>query len=145
MKILKALMIGLLFMVSTSYAASPQGYWKTIDDVTGKVKSIIKIEGTDELSGTVVKLFPGALTVCTACKGNLKNKPILGMTVMSGLEQNPEDKNEWIDGTIMDPKNGETYNCKLSVSPDGNRLNVRGYFGVSVFGRTQTWVRASGR
>jgi uncharacterized protein (DUF2147 family) len=113
--------------------------------VTGNVKSIVKIEGsTSDLSGTVVKLFPGALTICSACNGDLKNKPILGMTVMYGLKQDADDKNKWTDGTIMDPKTGKTYHCTLTVSDDGKKLNVRGYIGISLFGRSQTWVRVSG-
>jgi uncharacterized protein (DUF2147 family) len=137
----------LLQMVAvSSYAASPLGYWKTIDDVTGNVKSIVKLSGSpSDLSGSVVKLFPGALTVCSACKGSLKDKPILGMTIMHGLKQDPSDTNKWTDGTIMDPKNGESYRCTITVSDDGSKLNVRGYIGISLLGRSQTWIKASGK
>src|ERR1700679_3124822 len=80
----------------SSYAASPMGYWKTIDDESGTAKSIVKISGTpNNFSGAVVKLFPGTMTLCSACKGNLKNKRILGMVVMYGLKQNPNEANEW--------------------------------------------------
>jgi uncharacterized protein (DUF2147 family) len=150
MKMLKASTACLLFFLLTiiaipSYAASPLGYWKTIDDVTGNVKSIVKIEGSSSnLTGTVVKLFPGALTVCSACSGNLKDKQILGMTVMYDLKQNSDDPNEWSGGTIMDPKTGRTYHCSLIVSADGNRLIVRGYIGFSLLGRSQTWIKVSG-
>jgi uncharacterized protein (DUF2147 family) len=127
-------------------AASPMGYWETIDDVTGKVKSIINIHGTQkDLSGTVVKLFPGALTVCSACEGPLKNQAIRGMTVMYGLKQDADNQNEWEDGTILDPKTGKIYHCKLTVADDGKSMVVRGYIGISLFGRSQTWLKVSGR
>ncbi len=127
----------------SSFAASPVGNWKTIDDVTGNVKSIVNIRGSSDLSGSVVKLFPGALTVCSACQGSLRNKPILGMTIMEGLKQSPSNANEWTGGTIMDPKTGKTYRCTITVSADGKKLNVRGYIGISLLGRSQTWVKVS--
>jgi uncharacterized protein (DUF2147 family) len=130
----------------SSYAASPMGYWKTIDDVTGNIKSIVKIsESSSHLSGTVVKLFPGVMTICSACNGNLKNKPILGMVVMVGLKQNPKNLSEWTGGTVLDPKTGKIYRCTITVSADGSKLNVRGYVGVSLFGRSQTWIRVPGK
>jgi uncharacterized protein (DUF2147 family) len=150
-KILKTTTACLLFfflsiIAVASYAASPIGYWKTIDDVTGNAKSIVKIEGSSSnLSGTVVKLFPGAMTICSACSGNLKDKPILGMTVMYGLKQNPDDTNEWSGGMIMDPKTGKIYRCSINVSTDGNKLEVRGYIGISLLGRSQTWIKVSGQ
>jgi len=148
MKIVKTvfLCIVLQMIAISSYAASPLGYWKTIDDVTGNVKSIVKIAGSaNDVSGSVVKLFPGALAICSACNGDLKDKPILGMTIMYGLKQDADDKNKWSDGTVLDPKTGKTYHCTLTVSDDGSKLNVRGYIGISLLGRSQTWVRVSGR
>ena len=130
----------------TCFAASPVGYWKTIDDKTGQAKSILKISNSGgQLYGTVVKLFPGALTICTECKGNLKNKPILGMTVMYGLKQDAPNSNDWSGGKIMDPKTGSVYRCSLSVANDGKTMNVRGYIGISLFGRTQTWISVPGK
>ena len=139
-----ACIILFLFQMSAfaGQAPSPFGNWKTIDDKTGQVKSIVKISGTPGyLSATVVKLYPGALTICSACSGNLKNKPILGMTVMYGLKQNPSNLSEWSGGTIFDPKTGKVYSCSLKVAPDGRSMVVRGYIGVSLLGRSQTWVK----
>ena len=143
---IKSCLASFLFLISfAAFAASPIGYWKTIDDVTGRPKGIVKISGSpSNLHATVVKIFPGGLTVCTACHGSLKNKPIMGMTVMSGLKQEANNSNTWSGGRILDPKNGKEYNCKLTVSDDGSRLDVRGFMGISLFGRTQTWVRVSG-
>lgn len=128
----------------TCFAASPVGSWKTVDDKTGQVKSIVKISSSGgKLYGTVTKLYPGALTICSACSGNLKNKPILGMTVMYGLTQDSPNSNSWSGGRIMDPKSGSVYKCSLTVSADGKSMNVRGYIGVSLFGRSQTWYKVS--
>lgn len=132
----------LAFFTLSVYAASPMGNWKTIDDKTGQAKSIVKISGSPgNLQARVVKLFPGALTVCSACPGNQQGKPIMGMTVMWGLRQNPNNPNEWTGGSIMDPKTGKIYRAMLTVSPDGRSMVVRGYIGVSLFGRSQTWYR----
>jgi uncharacterized protein (DUF2147 family) len=136
----------LVTLAGSSFAASPMGYWKTIDDVTGNAKSIVRITGNaTDLTGQVVKLFPGAMTVCTACKGDLKDKPIQGMTVMYGLKQDASSPNEWSEGTILDPKSGDVYHCKLKVADDGKSMVVRGYVGISAFGRSQTWVKVSGK
>lgn len=137
-----------LFIASISFAAnlnSPVGFWKTIDDVTGRPKSILQISMTSNntLYGKVVKLFPGAMTTCTACEGEKHNKPILGMTVMENLKQTQGSSNEWSDGMILDPKNGKTYHVTIRVIDGGQKLNVRGYIGISLFGRTQTWLRVN--
>ncbi|MCF7794257.1 MAG: DUF2147 domain-containing protein [Candidatus Cloacimonetes bacterium] len=122
---------------------SPLGKWKTIDDETGEEKSIIKVwEDDGEIFGTIESLFlepdedPNPL--CDECKGNLFNKPIIGMTILNNLEK---DGNEWKGGTILDPNNGKTYKCKIEVVENGKKLKVRGFIGVSLLGRTQYWHR----
>ena len=74
---------------------------------------------------------------CTGCKDDRKGKPILGMEVVRGLSK---DGSEFTGGTITDPKNGKTYKC--TITRDGDKLNVRGYMGISLLGRTQTWQKA---
>jgi uncharacterized protein (DUF2147 family) len=144
------LLISLLFL-STAYASpvssnSPVGYWQTIDDVTGKPKSILHIyQSGNVLYGEVTKIFPkpGAdqHELCTACAGEKHNQPIVGMVVLEGLKQSTSRASEWNGGKILDPSNGKTYHCYLTVMNKGQKLNVRGYIGVALFGRTQTWVR----
>lgn len=125
-----------------SFAASVQGYWKTIDDKTGQPKSIVKISGSSgNLTGYVTKLYPGALEICSACKGRLQGKPIKGMAVLWGFKQDSSNPNYWYGGTIMDPKTGKYYSSNLTVSDDNRTLSVRGYVGVPMFGRSQTWIR----
>ncbi|WP_068596223.1 DUF2147 domain-containing protein [Vaginella massiliensis] len=139
----KTLFISLFLMISGAiYAQSPVGVWKTIDDETGKAKSHVEIfEKNGKLYGKVIKI----LTVgkenakCTDCKGDLKNKPIVGMQILNNLKK---DGNEWSGGTILDPNSGKEYKAKMSLnSKDKNKLDVRGYIGISLVGRTQTWER----
>jgi uncharacterized protein (DUF2147 family) len=122
---------------------SPVGTWRSIDDNTKKERSIIRIaDQNGELQGVVEKLFdqPGddPAHLCKECKGERKDKPIIGMTILWGLKQ---DGNSWTGGEILDPHNGKVYRCKLTPSADGKTLDVRGYIGVSFIGRSQTWLR----
>ncbi len=133
----------LLPPLAVAQSASPVGVWKTIDDVTGKERSIVRIVETNgELTGTVEKIFerPGDDPdhLCDKCKGELKDKPVIGMTILWGLR---ERGGVWKGGKILDPDNGKTYGCKMEVAENGKELNVRGFIGISLLGRTQTWYR----
>lgn len=132
-------------------AAAPTaiiGKWKTIDDVTGYPKAIVSITETPNhtLAGTIMETFvvPGIPPhdTCTACVGDKHNKPIIGMTILSGLKADPNVKGRFMGGDILDPHNGKTYHCTLQLTDHDQKLNVRGYIGLPLFGRTQTWERA---
>ena len=130
----------LLFFISAyAIAQSPIGVWKTIDDNTGEAKSHIEIfEQNGKLHGKIVKLLrKPADTVCENCTGSKQNQPLVGMIILSDLEQY---KDYWSYGKIMDPETGKEY--KSNVSLNGNdKLDVRGYVGFAALGRTQTWER----
>lgn len=123
------------------YAQSPIGFWKTIDDETGKEKSIVEIYEVDKgkLEGKVIKILtPGKENAtCVDCKGDKKDKPITGMIILWDLEESGDN---WKGGKILDPNNGKTYKCKMNLK-DENTLDVRGFLGISLLGRTQTWYR----
>jgi uncharacterized protein (DUF2147 family) len=152
-KISQLLMLCLvIFILPYAYAAnanpSPIGYWRTIDDVTGKPKAIVHIyQSGRALYGKIVKIFPrpgyDQNEVCTACTGSRHNQRIQGMVIMEGLTQNADNPAEWSGGHILDPLNGKTYQCTITLIDNGEKLDARGYLGVSLFGRTQTWIRAS--
>ena len=130
-------------LASAQEAASPVGLWKNIDDITGKPKALIRITETKgELRGQIEQLFlpPGAdpNPRCVLCKGANKDQPVLGMVFMSGLRKVGA---EYTGGEIVDPDDGKAYRSKLTVVDGGKRLNVRGYIGVPLFGRSQIWVR----
>ena len=132
------------FITSTSFAAdmnSAVGNWLTIDDKTGKAKSVVNITQVgDELRGSITKLMDPAKqnAVCEECKGPNKDKPIKGLVMMWGLKKAGSG---WAGGRILDPSNGKVYKAKMSLADGGKKLNVRGYIGFSLLGRTQTWVR----
>ena len=125
-------------------APSPVGTWKTIDDETHQPKAIVAIaERGGALDGKIVKLFrqPGEDPAprCKECTGERHDQPVLGMTILWNLHR---DGDSWEGGEILDPENGKTYRCKLRVGDDGN-LEVRGFIGFSLLGRTQVWERAA--
>ncbi|HWV38669.1 MAG TPA: DUF2147 domain-containing protein [Vulgatibacter sp.] len=139
--------LAMLLLASTAYASEGGvlGRWTTIDDETGKPKSVIVIEEKNgKLYGTIERLFRGPDEdpdpVCDKCEGDLKGKRIIGMIILRDLEK---DGDEWTGGTILDPKNGKTYRCKIAVEDGGKKLKVRGFIGISLLGRTQYWERAT--
>ena len=122
---------------------SPIGLWRTVDDVTGKVKSVVAIwEERGKLYGRIQKLVsPDPADPnprCEDCTGEQKGKPVVGLRVLWDLKKNG---NGWSGGTILDPANGKTYKCMLSLEEGGTKLKVRGFMGISLLGRTQYWLR----
>jgi uncharacterized protein (DUF2147 family) len=133
-------------IIAPTFAAegnSPVGQWKTIDDKTGKEKSIIEITSeNDTLTGKIIKLLNPSEPnpVCSKCKGAQKDQPIEGMIIVKGVSKK---ESSWSGGTILDPKNGKTYKVSLKLIESGQKLKVRGYIGIPALGRTQIWSRVS--
>lgn len=122
---------------------SAVGTWQTIDDHTGQPKALVQItqDGSGALDGKVIKgLGPNDQPDrrCTACTDARKDQPILGMTIINDMKK---DDDGWDGGQILDPENGKLYKCKMHLEEGGNKLVVRGYIGVSLLGRSQTWIR----
>ena len=116
------------------------GKWKTIDDETGKPISVVEIfEKSGKIYGKVLEIInpKNRNRVCEKCPPEEKNKPILGLTVIKGLNKDGEEYN---GGKILDPKSGKLYKCYITPE-DNDKLKVRGYIGISLFGRTQFWHR----
>ncbi|WP_201576446.1 DUF2147 domain-containing protein [Psychrobacter okhotskensis] len=131
-------------LLSTSvFAASLNGsQWQTIDDKTGEKKAIIQLsESNGKVSGKIIKVLnkENAKAVCTKCPGSLKNQPVEGLQILSGLKA--DGNNKWSDGKLVDPESGKTYSGKLMLSDNGQSLDLRGYVGSPLFGRSQTWKR----
>jgi uncharacterized protein (DUF2147 family) len=123
---------------------SPIGMWQTIDDHTHQPKAIVQITQDDNgtLSGKVIKgLNPNEPSGrrCTACTDERKDQPIIGMTIINDMKK---DGDGWDGGQILDPDNGKVYRCKMHTEDGGQKLIVRGYLGISLLGRSQTWIRA---
>lgn len=121
------------------------GLWRTVDDQTGKPKSLVRItENNGVLNGRVEKLFRGPdeeqNPVCDKCEDERKNQPITGMTIITGMKK--DGAASYSGGQILDPANGKVYQSKMTLVENGRKLNVRGFIGVPMLGRTQTWERA---
>lgn len=126
---------------TNSAKLSPVGRWKTVDDATGKVTGIIAIsEENGKLYGTIEELFdpPVPHPTCYLCSGDLKDRPLVGLQILSGFVQ---DGNQWSGGQILDPETGKIYSASLSLQDGGKKLRLHGYFLVPVLGRTEHWLR----
>jgi uncharacterized protein (DUF2147 family) len=145
-KLLTILLLALPLLAAPFMASaqdSPVGTWTTIDDKTGKPKSVVEIYETrnGSLAGRVEKVLQsdrGPNPVCDKCSGERKNKPVEGMVILWGIKQ---DGDVWDGGKILDPASGKVYSVKVTPIEDGKKLEVRGFMGFSLLGRTQTWVR----
>jgi uncharacterized protein (DUF2147 family) len=135
----------ILFLAFFSISMNSQsivGKWKTIDDATGEAKSIVEVfSKSGKIYAKVVEILDPANknSVCKKCSGEDKNKPILGLTIIKGLSK---DGSEYNSGEILDPNNGKSYKCALSLESK-DKLKVRGYIGFSLLGRTQYWHRVN--
>lgn len=134
----------LLGMTSVAMAEPLNGStWRTFDDVTGKPKAVVQFETKGGvLTGTIIQRLEGStLTNCVKCSGALKNRPLVGLSIITNLKAS--GGNEYDQGEILDPLTGKTYKLKAKLSPDAQTLDVRGFVGFSLLGRTQTWKRAN--
>ena len=136
----------LLLAATTARAATDTaaGLWRTIDDATGKVRSLVRIsEHGGTYSGTVEQIL---ITLpdddpqhrCVHCTGERKDQPIVGMTILWGMQR---DGDSYTGGELLDPHNGKTYSAKMTLLDGGKKLDVRGFIGFSLIGRSQVWVR----
>ncbi len=135
----------LLVLASVSWAQDPVlGQWHTVDDETGEVKSLVTLSIAED--GTMVGVITKILIksddggLCDKCEGEMKDQPIEGMKFIWGFQQIAEG--EWEEGQLLDPESGDVYSGNITIKEDPSKLDVRGYVGISLFGRSQTWKRA---
>jgi uncharacterized protein (DUF2147 family) len=142
--VIACLLAGAAF-AAAAQATSPAGVWRTIDDSTKKDKSLVRIsESGGVYTGKVEKFLDPATpkdAVCKDCSDERKDKPILGMTIIRNMKQSSDDKTVFEGGDILDPNNGKVYQSKMKLVDSGSKLEVRGFVGISLLGRTQTWIR----
>jgi len=141
-----ALGLAFAFACGSAFAqATPAGLWKTVDDSTRKEKSLVRIvESGGVYTGKVEKIIdPDSPkdAVCKDCTDDRKDKPVLGMTIIRNMKPSAGDKNVFEGGDVLDPNNGKVYSAKLTLVDGGKKLDVRGYIGMPMLGRTQTWQR----
>jgi uncharacterized protein (DUF2147 family) len=124
------------------------GYWKFVDEDVGKTQSVIRLwEDKGKLLGKIVKVFfkrggGKRQETCSDCPGATRDKPIDGMIFMWNFVRAEASANKWIEGKILNPEDGKTYNCELELSKDGKTLAMYGYIRILVkIGGTTTWQR----
>jgi uncharacterized protein (DUF2147 family) len=122
---------------------SAAGLWQQLDSDTGKSNGWFYIsEHNGSYEGAIVRMFlkpddpPNPL--CTQCKGDQLNAPWLGLTIVKSMVRKGL---EYDGGTILDPRHGSEWSAKMTLSPDGQDLIVRGYLGLPAFGMNQDWKR----
>ena len=141
---LLVLAIALLAAPLSAFAQqSPVGTWTTIDDKTNQPKSVVEIYAAQDgsLSAKVLEVLQsdqGPHPKCTKCDGDRKDQPVEGMVMMWGVSRTGD---EWKGGKILDPATGKIYSVKMSLADNGQKLEVRGFMGFSLLGKTQTWQR----
>lgn len=138
MKLILSIVVFFIFQVSFSQTIF--GKWKTVDDETGMENGIVEIyEKAGKVYGRITEILEKEKKYfkCEMCEGEDKNKPVLGLVIIKGLKK----KGDFYEGgKVTDPKNGKSYHCKMTLEGK-DKLIVRGYIGISLFGRSQTWFR----
>lgn len=144
MAIRYAMLAALLALPALAWSdqGSPIGRWQTIDDDTGKAKSVVEIYRTTDGSyaGKVVEILDtrnGADPLCDKCRGSNRNKPIKGMVILWGLK--PDGPGKWNGGTVLDPENGKTYKSKIELLEGTRKLGMSGC--IAFICRQQVWIR----
>ena len=138
----KILFTFLFVLLSISLSAqSIFGKWNSKNDDTGEIDSVIEVyEDQGKAYAKVVQVMDPKRqdVICEFCEGSKKGQKILGMNILDGLEKKGD---EWSGGTILDPRNGSVYKCYILLEKP-NKLKIRGYIGISLFGKTAYWERA---
>lgn len=138
----KTILTFTLFLFSISMNSQTIfGKWHSTNEETGKVDSVIEVyEKNGKAFAKVVEIKnpDRKNALCDLCEGKNKNKPILGLNILTGLEK---DDDEWSGGKILDPRNGKVYKCYIKLE-DPNKLKIRGYIGFALIGKTAYWTRA---
>jgi len=129
---------------SVSAQSTPVGVWKTIDDKTKTERAQIRItEAGGVYSGKIEKLLAADAkqdAVCDQCSDDRKDKPMVGLEIIRGVKRADAD-NTWDGGTILDAAEGKVYKVRMQTADGGKKLEVRGFVGMPMLGRTQTWIR----